>query len=122
MLRNEKKIEKQVEVNEKTAKTGRGGKVVYVRKLTSEELGEKYVTILKAEREKFPDVGSPFTIRAGEQNFRVAIKEITNSTTGPQKTKLIVSAPKLFVTQKFKHGDKIILSKKAEKIYQLRVI
>ena len=122
MRQEDKKRDKKVEVNGNEASDKHPKKLVYVRKLTSEELLEKFIVLLKADQDKFPAPGHPFIIRAGEQNFRVSIKEITNQSSGPQKSRLIISTPKLFVTQKFKIGDKIVLSKKDEKIYQLRKI
>ena len=118
----EKKRANIVETDKETAKTSGAKNEVYIRKLTPEELQDKYILILNTELDHFPPIGHPFTIRAEEQNFRVAIKEVMVSNAGPAKVKRIIEAPKLFVTQKFKLGDKIVLSKKGDKIYRLRKI
>ncbi|GAB4306117.1 MAG: hypothetical protein Kow0090_21450 [Myxococcota bacterium] len=121
-MQKEEKREKGIEIETEGQKAGGDKKIVYIRKLTSEETTEKFIVVLRTDLDKFPATGQPFTLRAGEQNYRVAIREIPSSGNGPHKTKHIISAPKLFVTQKFKLGDKIVISKKAEKIYNLKVI
>ena len=70
-IRSERRTQVQVNArpSHKLAK-----RVVYIRKLSADEVAGKYISVLKSELRKFPSLGEPFTIKYEQRNFRVNVE------------------------------------------------
>ena len=99
-----------------------GKKTIYMRKLSTKEVHEKFIQVLKSDLRKFPATNVPFTLRYGEQNYRLKVEKISTEAAGPTKEHYRIAAGKLFVTNGFERGDRLVLTKTAEKVYSLRIL
>lgn len=94
---------------------------VYKRKVSPEEVKDRYIMILKNGLEIFPKVGKPFKLKVNDTEIETYIETMERWSMGPKKPQIIykIDAEKFWDNFPLQFGKTVTIKKESDEIYVL---
>ena len=93
----------------------------YKRKISSEEVKDRYIMILKNGLEIFPKVGKPFKLKVKDTEIEAYIETMERWSMGPKKPQIIykIDAEKFRDIFPLHFGKSVSIKKESDELYVL---
>jgi len=93
----------------------------YRRKLSDEEVKERYIMILKEGLELFPKIGKTFKLKVKDVELEARIETLERWSVGPKKPQIIykIDAEKFWALFPLHFGKSVSIKKESDDLYVL---
>lgn len=94
---------------------------IFTRKISGEELKERFIMVVKSDLEFFPKLGKPFKLKVKDKQFEVFVRTHDVWSVGPKKPLQTyrIDAKMFWDIFPLHFGQKVTISKKGKAAYEL---